>query len=245
MDNDSNYSAESFKRKMQMEKDEVRSKKRSTLRTDLLNSEIDDGDRKSLIATQEGVSKSNLSGKLSKVSEARRTQDQLLAVPSEKSLQIKGNLKKKPKFMNDPLKQVKLKDGVLMRNETGLPLGVAKPFSRDTSKQLTILEYASMKNSETAKSRLDGFLMNRSQASVSFDDKSNQPINNTRIKPDSAQQLDDAHYIATQDQMGGGGSRIRSLFLDPTSADNSQQSLPENKNDSKIFRRNRASLPKI
>ena len=109
MDNDSNYSAESFKRKQQMEKEvETKSKRLSSIRMDLTSRQGDDIELDSIKedggeATPGGVNKSHLSGKLS-TKTGERSSGQLIPVPSEKSFKIAGNLKKKPKFMNDPLK---------------------------------------------------------------------------------------------------------------------------------------------
>ena len=52
------------------------------------------------------------------------------------------------KFMNDPLSRIELTEGIQMLNLKGEPMNIANPFHRDSSRQLTIHEYANIKNNE-------------------------------------------------------------------------------------------------
>lgn len=104
-DNDSNYSAESFERHKRQDEDNAKRKS--------INKQV----------SQLTTTKSHLSGKLSKVSAMRRTQNS--EAPSEvpepvvskkKIVKIRGEfISDQPdRFLNDPLKQVTLTPGILM-----------------------------------------------------------------------------------------------------------------------------------
>ena len=50
--------------------------------------------------------------------------------------------------MNNPLTKVPLGEGIMMRDTSGEIIAEAEPMERDPSRQLTIHEYAAMKNDE-------------------------------------------------------------------------------------------------
>ena len=65
--------------------------------------------------------------------------------------------------MNDPLAKIELTAGLLMMNTKGEPVNEPTPFMRDPSRQLTIHEYASLKNNEQGlKSQVSEILLNKS-----------------------------------------------------------------------------------
>ena len=65
-------------------------------------------------------------------------------------LNVPGNHMKSAKadFMRNPLSKVRLVPGLSMKDATGTLLGEADPVPRQSSRQLTIHEYANLKNSE-------------------------------------------------------------------------------------------------
>ena len=88
-----------------------------------------------------------------------------------------------------------------MLNTKGEPIRDSSPIRRDPSKQLTIHEYASLKNNEQGlKSQVSEILLNKSQSkALAKDASANAAIAErdlfSRLKPDSAQQLDSEVYI--------------------------------------------------
>lgn len=73
-----------------------------------------------------------------------------------------------------------------MINPKGEPIGESKPFGRDPSRQLTVGEYATMKNNEHGlKSQVSEVLLNKSQRSIDEKVLEDRDLF-SRIKPDSA-----------------------------------------------------------
>ena len=96
------------------------------------------------------------------------------------------------KFMSDPLSKIELSEGILMLNTKGETIRDSSPIKRDPSKQLTIHEYASLKNNEQGlKSQVSEILLNKSQSKAMKDASANAAIAErdliSRLKPDSAQ----------------------------------------------------------
>ena len=105
-----------------------------------------------------------------------------------------------------------------MRDNSGAVLQEASSVDRAHSRQLTLNEYANMKNSmESLKSRVSEPQLNKSvnQSGVKEVDKETLDNNGmfSRLKPDSAVQVHGDLYIATRDEEKEGGlfsSRKRS-----------------------------------
>lgn len=81
-------------------------------------------------------------------------------------------------------------------------MGEPQPIERDASRQLTVHEYAALKNSEGAlgSQRFSEGHLDRSQANSVKPGEQRSLF--SMIKPDSAQQIDGEIYIATRDQTG-------------------------------------------
>ena len=123
----------------------------------------------------------------------------------------------KGKFMNNPLSKVQLSEGILMMDTEGEVIGESNPIARDPSRQLTIHEYAAMKNADGGlKSQVSDVMLNKTKSGSALfgRDESQDYETFSRLKPDSAIQLGDEIYIGTRDDTGGAknkyGQRKRS-----------------------------------
>ena len=88
--------------------------------------------------------------------------------------------------MNNPLKNTKLSQGLILRDMSGSVLDQSLPVERDPSRQLTLNEYATLKNSEGGLGS-HRFGEGKDKSISHLDRQSDERSLYSRIKPDSAQ----------------------------------------------------------
>ena len=206
MDDDSNYSAESYERKQR----KLASSKKEEAKT-----ATDDVGTK---LKKPNANKSTTSV-VSKMSQQRADTVQSDAIELKKEASsasmktlktVKGNLMRHSRFMNEPLMSLKkLSMGILMRNNSGVQVGGTEEYEpHDPNRNRTLNAYAKMKNSEDGlKSHVSGannILFNQSQASILMQDSIGasdiaDSLLLNRLKPTSAQQVNGEVYIASRD----------------------------------------------
>lgn len=149
-DNDSNFSADSFKRKRRKS---TKVRKPSGIDLKMTSMASDDEDMTDLMIDDSSM----MGGDLSKVPSNRRLDDMksLTMNPSKKSLgsgsvaqpgltpmpsQISFTKSVGDKIMNNPMLSIRLSEGILIRGEQGEPMREAPPI-KDLGRNFSIAEY--------------------------------------------------------------------------------------------------------